>query len=54
MARLGLLDHVGGEDADGVDAFEFEFGALVGGELGGLVVRVGAFGGGFRHCFLLC
>mgnify|MGYP001030692281 CR=1 FL=1 len=41
MARVGLLDHVGRESADGVDAFEFERRALVGRELRRLVVRLG-------------
>ena len=55
MATVRLLDHVSGEDADGVDAFEFQFGSFVGGQLVGLVVRVGAFGGRFGHFFnFLC
>ena len=57
MARVGLFDYVGGEDADSVDAFQLEVGAFVGGELGRLKVRVGAFGGRFRVValhFLFC
>jgi len=46
MSRVGLLDHVGGEGADGVDAFELEGRALVGCQLGGLVVLLAAFVGG--------
>mmetsp|Transcript_10509 Transcript_10509/g.22797 ORF Transcript_10509/g.22797 Transcript_10509/m.22797 type:complete len:214 (-) Transcript_10509:41-682(-) len=52
MPRVGLLHHVGGEGADGVDAFELKRGALVGFQLDRLMVYMGAFGGGFRIHFL--
>ena len=42
------MDHVSGESTNGVDAFKLEGRAFVGGELGCLKVRVGAFGRRFH------
>lgn len=53
MTRVGLLNHVSGKSADGVDAFQLERCTFVCFELGSLVVGARTLGRGFFHLFLL-